>query len=195
MQKEVLLFLTDHWADWEVCHATVGIGFSKDYDLKTIALDKSPKVSIGGLRTEIDYALNDYQSFDNLAMIILAGGFSWGENRFDEIANFIKKARAGNTPIAAICGATLFLAKQGFLNDVKHTGDTKEYFDEILADENTYTGQKHFTEAQVVNDGGFITANETAALEFAREIFLVLKTDVEEGINGWYEYHKKGMAQ
>jgi len=195
MKKEVLLLLTNHWADWEVCHATVGIGFSEDYDLKTIALDKTPKVSIGGLRTEIDYAIDEYQSFDNLAMIILAGGFSWSGHRFDEIADFIKKARASNTPIAAICGATLFLAKQGFLNDVKHTGDSQEYFDEMLADEKAYTGQKHFAEAQVVNDDGFITANETAALEFAREILLVLKTDDEEDINGWYEYHKKGMAQ
>ena len=193
MAKEVLLFLTDHWADWEASHAIVGISFAEQYVVKTISIDKQPKVSIGGMRAEIDYSIEDYHNFDNLAMIILTGSFSWGENRYDEIANFIRKA--GGIPIAAICGATIFLAKHGFLNNIKHTGDELEYFEEMLENEEGYKGQEHFSVKQVINDGGFITANETAALEFAREIFLTLKTDANEEINSWYDKHKNGLDE
>jgi len=194
-EKEVLLFLTDHWADWEASHAIVGISFAEQYVVKTIGIDKQPKVSIGGMRAEIDYSIEEYQDFDNLAMIILTGSFSWEENRYDEIADFVKKANKRGVLIAAICGATIFLAKHGFLNNVKHTGDELECFEEMLENEENYKGQKKFSVAQVVNDGGFITANETAALEFAREIFRTLKTDTDEEINSWYETHKHGIAE
>lgn len=194
MQKEVLLFLTDHWADWEASHAIVGISFAEQYVVKTIGINKQPKVSIGGMRAEVDYSIEDYQHFDNLAMIILTGSFSWGENRYDEIANFVKRAIKNDVPIAAICGATIFLAKHGFLNNIKHTGDELEYFEKMLQNEEGYTGHEHFSVSQVVNDGGFITANETAALEFAREIFKTLNTDTDEEISSWYDRHKQGLA-
>ncbi|MCL2574469.1 MAG: DJ-1/PfpI family protein [Defluviitaleaceae bacterium] len=192
-KKEVLLLLTDHWADWEAGHAIAGINMSEQYAIKTIAIDTQPKVSIGGIRAEIDYAIEDYHEFDNLAMIILTGSFSWGKCLYHNIADFIRKANGHNIPIAAICGATIFLAKHGFLNNIKHTGDELDYFKEMLADEKDYKGHALFTEAQLVNDGGFITANETAALEFAREIIRVLKIYGDDELNAWYQRNKQGM--
>ena len=193
--KEILLFLTDQWADWEASHAIAGISFAEQYIVKTIGIDKQSKISIGGLRAEIDYSIEEYKNFDSLAMIILTGSFSWGENRYDEIADFVRKANESGVPIAAICGATIFLAKHGFLNSIKHTGDELEFFEEMLKNEEGYKGQEHFSVAQVINDGGFITANETAALEFAREIFRTLKTYTDEEINSWYEKYKSGLDE
>jgi len=192
--KEVLLLLTDHWADWEASYAIARINDMPEYTVKTIAMDKRPKMSIGGLRTEIDYTVTDYQNFDNLAMVILTGSFSWGEDRYDEIATFVKKANKHEIPIAAICGATIFLAKHGFLNEIKHTGDDPEYFNEQLENEDTYKGKDHFKFTQVMHDKGFITASETAALEFASEIFRTLKIDTDDDINSWYEMFKQGMT-
>jgi len=192
-EKEVLLLLTDNWADWEASYAIARINDAPEYVVKTIAVDKESKVSIGGLRVEIDYTLEDYESFDQLGMLILTGSFSWGEHRYDEIATFVKKVNALNIPIAAICGATIFLGKHGFLNEIKHTGDEWEYFQEQLENEGNYTGQEYFVSAQVVHDKGFITANETAALEFASEIFRTLKIDPDEEIDSWYQIYKHGM--
>jgi len=188
--KEVLLVLTDQWADWESSYAIWMVNSVEEYVVKTIALDKQPKVSIGGLRTEIDYAINEYTSFDNLAMVILTGSFSWKNDRYEEIADFVHKARASSIPIAAICGGTVFLAKHGMLNNVKHTGNSVER----LQKESEYTGQAHFIAAQAVADQGFITANETASLEFAREIFRVLKMYTDEDMDDWYDEFKNGMA-
>jgi len=192
-EKEVLLLLTDYWADWEASHAIVGINMVPQYTVKTIALDKESKVSIGGLRVEIDYTLEEYQCFDNLAMIILTGSFSWGRDN-NEIADFVKKANDSNIPIAAICGATIFLGRHGFLNNIQHTGDDLEYFQDQLINEENYNGHEHFLVAQSINANGIITANETASLEFAREIFRTLEVYEKEHIDLWYEKFKNGIS-
>jgi putative intracellular protease/amidase len=194
-KKEVLLLLTDRWADWEASYAIAELNSTEEYTVKTIAVDGSPKASIGGLRAGIDYTLDSYRGFGNLAMLILPGGFSWGENSYEEIADFVRRVHAAHIPIAAICGATLFLAKHGFLDEVAHTGDERDYFFGELEQEAGYRGHDRFVSAQLVADGGFITANETAALEFAHEIFRTLKLGEDEELKEWYDKFKNGMIR
>lgn len=189
--KEVLLVLTNQWADWEASYAIAEVNSVPEYDVKTVAVDKQPKTSIGGIRAEIDYEIARYQNFDNLAMIILPGGFSWKENAYDEIVAFLTKAREFHIPIAAICGATIFLGKSGFLDDVKHTGDDLQYFE----NEEGYHGKANYVPAQIIVSNGFITANETAAVDFAYEIFKTLKIDTDEAINEWFDKFKNGMVR
>lgn len=66
---------------------------------------------------------------DVLALVILPGGFSWQDHRYEEIAQFVKKVMEQEIPIAAICGATVFLGKHGLLDHVKHTGDDFSFFE------------------------------------------------------------------
>lgn len=189
--KEVLLVLTDDWADWEASFAIAEINSVPEYTVKTAAIDNLSKVSIGGMRVEIDYNIKDYQHFDNLAMVILTGGYSWTKNQYDEIAAFIKKAVEFHVPVAAICGATIFLGKHGFLDKVKHTGDDLEYFQS----QQGYNGQACYVSAQIAVDKGFITANETASVDFASEIFKTLKIHTDEEINLWRDKFKNGMVR
>jgi putative intracellular protease/amidase len=192
-KKEVLLLLTDRWADWEASYAIAEINSTDEYTVKTIAVDTEPKASIGGIRAGIDYSIEEYQRLDDVAMLILPGGFSWGERPYDEIAAFVRKIHEAGIPVAAICGATLFLARHGFLDHIKHTGDELDYFKEKLHAEENYKGWANFVSAQLVADGGFITANETAALEFTREIFRVLEIGTREELDEWYDRFKGGM--
>ena len=188
--KEVLLLLTDHWADWEAAYAISGINAADGYTIKTIAVTCESKVSMGGLRAEIDYTIGRYNNLENLAMLILPGGSSW-QNSHDEIADFIKKARRADIPVAAICGAAIFLGKHGFLDGIKHTGDEAELFQK----QDGYNGQNNYVPAQVVVDDGIITANETAAVDFAHAIFGLLKIHTDEEIDEWRDYFKYGMVQ
>ncbi|HHV08974.1 MAG TPA: glutamine amidotransferase [Clostridiales bacterium] len=190
-EKEVLLILTDRWADWEAAYAVAEINSVPTYAVKTIATDRAAKVSIGGIRAEIDYTIDSYHNFDNLAMTILPGGFAWQEARHDEIAAFIKKTRDFQVPVAAICGATIFLGKHGFLNEIKHTGDDLELFQK----EHGYDGQGSYMSAQIVVENGFITANETAAVDFAHAIFHILEIDTNKEIDLWYDKFKYGMVR
>ena len=189
--KEVLLVLTDRWADWEASFAIAVINSVPNYVVKTIAVDKLPKVSIGGIRAEIDYSIEEYQQLDKLAMIIMPGGYSWKEGQHEEIANFVQKVSASHIPVAAICGATIFLGKWGFLDGVKHTGDDLELFQS----EEGYNGQDFYVRAQVVVDKNFITANETASVEFAYEIFKILKVDTPSEIDIWYDNFRYGAVR
>lgn len=189
VSKDVLLLLTDNWADWEASYTIAEVNSVPQYSVKTIAADKKAKVSIGGLRSEIDLTLDEYTDLSNLALLILPGGFSWQKKEYKEIAAFIEKVLKQNIPVAAICGATIFLGKNGFLDKVKHTGDRFELFSKY----DTYKGADHFVETQVVQDKGIITANETAAVEFAYEIYKLLEISDSDEIEEWYAYYQEGM--
>jgi len=190
-KNEILLLLTDKWCDWEAGYAIAVANSFSDYVVKTIAIDKKPKVSMGNLSVSVDYSIADYNDFSNVAIIILPGGLTWEENDYDEIAEFIRTIAQTNIPVAAICGATTFLCKHGFLDTVKHTGDSLELFQS----QNGYNGQSLYVPAQVVVDGGFITANETAAAEFAYEIFKILKVDSDDEMAEWYDNFKNGAIR
>ena len=189
--KEVLVLLTNQWADWEAAYATASLNAFFGYSVKTIAADKEPKVSMGGLQTNIDYTINEYNNLANLAMLILPGGTSWQAAAHNEIAAFVKKIIDSQIPVAAICGATIFLGRHGLLDNVKHTGDELELF----AEHGGYKGQDNYLQAQVVSDGEIITANETAAVEFAHAIFSVLGVDSAEELDSWRELFKKGAVR
>ena len=177
-KNEILFLLTDRWCDWEASYAIAVANVFSDYVVKTIALDTSPKVSMGNLCVNIDYSIDDYLNFSNTAIIILPGGLSWEENDYDKIAEFIRRISNASVPVAAICGATTFLCRHGFLNDIKHTGDSLELFQSQCG----YCGQALYVPAQVV-------------VEFAYEIFKILKVDSDVEMAKWYDNFKYGAIR
>ncbi|WP_312426018.1 type 1 glutamine amidotransferase family protein [Lacrimispora sp.] len=191
IKNEILVLLTHQWCDWEASYVIAVANSFSDYVVKTIAIDDLPKISMGGIRACIDYSIENYHTYENLAMIILPGGLSWEENDYNEIKEFVKILKERNIPIAAICGATYFLCKHGFLDCVKHTGDSLDLFKSTKG----YKGEHLYISAQVVVDGGFITANETAAVEFAYEIFKILKVDSDEEMSQWFDNFKNGAIR
>ena len=191
IKNEVLIVLTEKWNDWEASYAIAVINSFSDYKVKTIAVDDFPKISMGGINAFINCTINNYQNFNNLAMVILPGGLSWEENDYSNIAVFIKNIMELQIPIAAICGATTFLCKHGLLDNVKHTGDSLELFQQ----QKEYNGEAFYIHEQVVVDNKVITANETAAVQFAYEIFNILGIDSDEEIEQWYDNFKNGVIR
>lgn len=57
IKNEVLLVLTEQWNDWEASYAIAVINSFSNYKVKTIAVDNSPKISMGG----INYMLCKYE--------------------------------------------------------------------------------------------------------------------------------------
>ncbi|MBL1228210.1 DJ-1/PfpI family protein [Enterococcus sp. BWB1-3] len=193
-EKIVLLLLTDEWADWEASYAISNINHTAPYKVKTLSIDSDPKASIGGLRAMIDLTIDSFEDFEKTALLIIPGGLYWKESvaEHKQISTFIEKIRTHEIPIAAICGATIFLARHGFLDSVDHTGDEFAYFKD---EKPAYQGADHFKEAQVVVDQGFITANETAAVDFAHAIYTLLKIDTTEEIEAWRDNFKFGLVR
>lgn len=190
-KNEILLLLTDRWCDWEASYAIAVANSFSEYRVKTIGIDTASQVSMGGIRAAVDFSICDYDNFDSLSMLILPGGLSWEGNEYDEIAQFVTKVRSFDIPVAAICGAAYFLCKHGFLNNIKHTGDSLALFQGVKG----YEGEKLYIPSQVVFDKGFITANETAAVEFAYEIFKILKVDSDEEMDQWFDNFQNGAVR
>ncbi|ULL14028.1 glutamine amidotransferase [Paenibacillus sp. H1-7] len=193
MEKQVLVFITDGFADWEASYITTELNSPETgYRVKTIAIDKQPKVSMGGLRVLPDYDLADHPSLAEIAMLIIPGGTGWREEHNQQASRIVAQCVEHDVPIAAICDATTFLANHGFLENNKHTGNMLETMKEGAPN---YRGDRLYVHAQSVSDGNVITANGSAAVEFSRHILERLGVMQGEQLEQWYDIFKKGYIQ
>lgn len=191
MNKEILVFIFDGYADWEPAYVCSGINSPETgYVVKTISLDKSVKVSMGGFHIVPDYFVDDYPK--NFCLLILTGGKAWAEQKNNAVLPVVEYAVKNKIPVGAICDATSFMAENGYLNFIKHTGNTLEF---MKAQAPHYCGEQHFFEKQAVCDANIITANGSGALEFAKEIFQLLGIKTDKELQEWYNLHKNGFYQ
>ena len=81
--------------------------------------------SCSGFRTLPDYSFDTMP--DDYAALVLIGGFGWlDEQEADKVVPIVRHAIEKGIIVGAICNAASFLAKHGFLNAVKHTGNGLE---------------------------------------------------------------------
>jgi putative intracellular protease/amidase len=192
-KKTVYLFVFDGFADWGPAYALVGINKSKAYAIKTIAIDKSPVKSMGGICIfpDLDFLpdtdLNDIDP-SNTAMLILPGGVAWEEKTNEAIAPLVVHFIENRIPVAGICGATVFLADLGVLNTLEHTSNALGY---LHAFSSEYHGDAFYQYRPAVSGGQVITASGTAAVEFAAAIFDSLKINMHEAVSNWFQYFEK----
>ncbi|WP_234405582.1 DJ-1/PfpI family protein [Paenibacillus sp. IHBB 10380] len=123
-------------------------------------------------------------------MLILVGGTSWLKSENDDVKQVVDLCVEQGIPVAAICDASTFLADNGYLDDIEHTGNSLPYLEEYAPG---YKGSKHFIEKQVVSKERFITANGTSAVEFAKEILSYLQVMPEDQLEEWYHMFKVGF--
>lgn len=189
MKNDILVYVFDDYADWEPAYVCAELNRQDSpFQIKTIGLDKEPKRSMGGFRVIPDYDLMDYPK--EFKLLIIPGGDSWLAGKNIEILPVVDYAVRHHIPIAAICAATNVLAENGYLDHVKHTGNTLEWMKEQAPH---YRGEAFYAEKQAVSDGGIVTANGTAVLEFAREIFFLLNVKTPQEIEEWYHFNKVGF--
>jgi putative intracellular protease/amidase len=123
------------------------------------------------------------------AMLILPGGDRWESSGNADAIELARTFFVEAVPIAAICGATLALARAGMLDDFHHTSNSRDY---LAA--SGYRGGNFYCDAPAVTDEGVITASGIAPIEFAREIFRTLRLYNRETLDAWYSLYKFGNA-
>lgn len=189
--KKIMYVLLEQWADWEAAYLSSAanmLGGGK-LENRTVGLTKAPVYSIGGFRVLPDYDVHSLP--DDYEALILIGGMSWRNEEAKKIAPLVKRCLADGKVLGGICDAAGFLGTVGALNDVRHTGNDLNELKLWSGD--VYTNEKNFLSRQVVRDKNVITANGTAALEFAKEVLLALNAAPEEKIEEWYDFHKLGF--
>lgn len=88
-----------------------------------------------------------------------------------------------------------YLAKNGLLNNHKHTGNTIYLWNDFTS----YTNSQKFIKKQVVCDWNLVTANGTAALAFTAEVLKMIDFNdiysIEKQVAlqtlGFYKYSDK----
>lgn len=195
MKQEVLFLLLNEYADWEGAfvasslNAGVMPGSEVKYITKVVAPTMDAVRSIGGFHTLPDYSFRTMPT--DYAALILIGGMQWNSAEAEQVVPLVQNALLHGKIIGAICNASSFLAKHGFLNDVKHTGNTVQQL-KLWGGEN-YTNETGFIEQQAASDKNIVTANGTGQLEFSRELLQLLKADTPERIQESYGFYKKGF--
>ncbi|MFD5768013.1 DJ-1/PfpI family protein [Streptomyces sp. NPDC127049] len=187
--RTVHLAVYDTLADWETGHATAWLARA-GFTVRTVGIDAGkPVTTIAGIRILPDLALDELRPEDS-ALLILPGAEKYDEG--DELAPFTAAARAfldAGVPVAAICGATAGLAREGLLDDRAHTGAASFYLAAT-----GYAGGERYVEADAVTDGDLVTAGPTEPVAFAREIFALLGA-YEGKRDAWYRlFHDSDPA-
>ena len=160
------------------------------YINKIVAPTLDPVKSIGGFRTVPDYSFDTMP--DDYAALVLIGGFGWQTPIADKVTPIVAKAIANKKIVGAICNAASFMARNGFLNDIKHTGNGVDQLKQWGGD--NYTNSSMYQHRQAVTDKNIVTANGSATLEFARELLLLLENDTPERIEMFYQFNKQGFC-
>ena len=161
--KQILVFIFDGYADWEPAYVCAQLNApGTGYAVKTIGLDRAPKVSMGGFRVTPDFTVADYPR--DAGLLLLTGGTAWLERKNDAVLPVVRELVRCHIPVAAICNAVNFLAENGFLDQRRHTGNTLPF---LKSQAPHYKGEAYFVEAEAVCDNGILTANGFGALELA----------------------------
>ncbi|KHD17149.1 type 1 glutamine amidotransferase family protein [Clostridium butyricum] len=190
MKKTILFVILQQYADWEAGYLSSGINMLGDgsYEIKTVSLTNESIASIGGFHTVPDYDIKSIPS--DYEALILIGGMTWRNEKAKQIKLLVEECFKKGKVIGGICDASAFLGTVGILNNVNHTSndlnDLKKWAGK------SYTGEEKYIMQQVVSDKNIITANGTAALEFAKEVMLSLKVAPKNNIIEWYNFHKLG---
>ncbi len=197
MSNEILYILLPDYAAHEAVYLSQAIASDEfalkqnpKYINKTVAPTFEPIKSIGGFTTLPDYSFETMPG--DYAALVLIGGFGWSTPVAEQIVPIIRQAIEKGKIVGAICNGASFMAKHGFLNSVKHTGNGPEQL-KLWGGDN-YTNPDGYIHAQAIKDKNIVTANGSAALEFAKELLLLLENDSPERVEMYYQFNKQGLC-
>jgi len=189
MQQQIVhLYVFDTLADWEPGYAIAGLNNAPSgrFRVMTVGVSKAPVRTSGGVAILPDMTLEELAPSQS-AMLILPGGDTWDQGHNTEVLEHAKRFLAAGVPVAAICGATAGLARAGLLDTVQHTSNAREYIQAT-----NYRGSALYQDQPAVTDGNMITANSTAPIEFAYQIFKRLGAYQHDTLEAWYGLFKTG---
>lgn len=132
MKNEVLYLLLDNYADHEAVFLASAIACdersiktSPKYVNKIVAPTLDAVRSCSGFRMLPDYSFDTMP--EDYAALVLIGGFGWlDEAAAGKVVPIVRRAIDKGLIVGAICNAASFLARHGFLNAVRHTGNGLE---------------------------------------------------------------------
>jgi putative intracellular protease/amidase len=199
MNKNVVyLYVFDTMADWEIGYLTAELNSGRYYKkglapskIVTVGTSKTPVITMGGLSILPDIELHEC-TMENADALILPGGNTWTEQVHDPILSMAEQFLKEGIIVAAICGATIGLARKGLLDSSRHTSNDLGYLKMICPG---YEGEQYYKQEPAVADGNLITASGIAPLEFSLHILKALDVFSAKTLDSWYHLYKTHKAE
>lgn len=189
---KIYLYILNTLADWEIGYITAELSSGRFFDraktpiqLIKIGNTIKPITTMGGIVITPDESIDNI-AFNKDDLLILPGADTWLTESNEKMVNLVPILINQGITIAAICGATLALAKNKILNNRKHTSSDKEFLKMTCPE---YSGDKLYLNQPVVVDDNLITATGLAPLEFSYEVFKKTKAMKPETLEFWYQLY------
>ncbi len=190
MRNTVYFFVFDGYADWEAALALCEIRRPGDFRVRTVALDRRPVQSMGGLTVLPDLSLDEID-VDRALLMILPGGTAWERGEIEPVSATLRRLHAEGTTIGALCSGVLALGYAGLVDTRRHTGNYAGHIETYVSD---YLGGAHYDpDALALTDDGVITAGGVSGIEFAREVIRALDLYDERDTEAWYRLFKHAI--
>jgi putative intracellular protease/amidase len=187
--KAVYLLVVDGFADWEPAHALAELRRNGRYRVESAGLTPDPVSSMGGIRVLPSTTVEDVDPAD-VAALIIPGGDRWEHLPIEPaIEQLLNRLDGQQVPIAAICGATVAIARAGLLRGRRHTSNGLEYLRSHVPG---YTEAANYVEELAVRDRGLITASGLGDVEFARELLEELNVLSAQDRALWSQVFRSG---
>ena len=187
--KAVYLLVVPGFADWEPAHALAELRRHGGYRVEVVGLSGAAVESMGGLHVQPTRSLSDIDPAD-VAVFILPGGDRWESAPMEpELAALLRRLDSAGVPLAAICGATVAIARAELLRGRRHTSNGRKYLEAHVPG---YAGGGEYVDAPAVRDRGLITASGLADVEFAAELFNELGVLSEPDRRTWTDLFRSG---
>jgi putative intracellular protease/amidase len=187
--RAVYLLVVPGFADWEPAHAVAELRRHGGYRVEVVGLSAQPVESMGGLRVQPSRVLSEVDA-DDVAAFILPGGDRWETLPVEpELAALLRTLDAAGVPLAAICAATVAIARTGLVRGRRHTSNGRAYLEQHAPGSD---GSADYVEAPAVRDRGLITASGLADVEFAAELLNELGVLSEPDRQLWRDLFRSG---
>jgi putative intracellular protease/amidase len=189
LKATVHLFVFDGLADWEPVHTLCQLRRSGKFDVLTVGFTRQTITTMAGLKVVPDLMLDEVKP-EGSALLVLPGGDMWQEQSQPAVESLLRRFHERAVPIAAICGATLEIARAGLTRGIRHTSNALSYLKSMVPD---YRDEAFYVDELAISDQAIVTASGLGSVEFAREIFRLLKLYDEADLHTWYEMFKNGL--
>jgi putative intracellular protease/amidase len=188
MTPAVHLVLIDGLADWEPAYALPALRQS-GYDVITVGFTPEPVTTLSGLRVAPDM---QWDALTDSKLVVLPGSDGWSRNEYpvEKFQQKLGSLLSANVPVAAICGATVAVARAGAFEGRQHTSNDQGWLQHEAPDYKGASGYR--SDELAVRDRGLISAAGSAPVEFARAIIAELDAMPKEKLEIWFTLFKTG---
>lgn len=174
----ISVVMVDGVADWEI---GVVLPAAREWfgdEVVIASTDGAPVTSIGGLSIHPTQALSSLSPLES-ELWLLPGSERWQDGAIAALTFALRTRQAAGLATAAICGATLALARAGLLDEQPHTSNSLDFLKQHVPG---YRGEQHYRAEHVVSEGLLITAPGTSPVSFACACMRLLHADREDQI-------------